>query len=627
MEFDTGNGINSSFSPLMADTNVLQPAADADLICAICLSLAFESVVTSCNHHYCCECWDKLTATALSENRTQVTCPTCRTEAVSVERDHEFDERVQRQDPAHWHRRMAAKIADAKWRARAAAPDSAEAAKAEAALEAAEEDLMTLPDGRITRVLTAGLLKRHAKEQCSYRTYTLASKLELSLCGLRQLNESLHAYSLLTTLRLEHNYLTSLDPIQLPQLKVLVVHHNRLETLGDALRGVPELLQLDCGSNFLQSLSGVEHLTKLSALVAPHNRLADGAALEPLCTISAGVSSVEIHGNLLSTMEDISPLIKLSELRTLRLSENAVAKSHSRTQILETLPQVRMLDGSPNAEALRIQRERQREERQRSISRSNAAMMERKRLAEERRAAAAAAAATSRGAVDSTCSAGEMHATTDAPSSAAVTEPTDEVATCNAPVSIAEPPRAATVPPPPQPTPNLNQQWRALLSEGLVPGRRPDGGTTSNAAEASHDADKQDADAAPLAAVPSTADDPEDTETEAMPSPMVGIYSDTLMPPDVGKRDVLTDWRLGVWTQQADLMLVEAVRVHRFRFDEAASSIRSTLRDAARGGGTHRDEPLDWHPNVRLVTADQVRLRWAQIDRELCREGQCAMNK
>ena len=47
-------------------------------------------------------------------------------------------------------------------------------------------------------------------------------------------------YTLLTALRLEHNSIEHLAPLSLPVLKVLSVHHNRIESLAaDALLGVP----------------------------------------------------------------------------------------------------------------------------------------------------------------------------------------------------------------------------------------------------------------------------------------------------------------------------------------------------------------------------------------------------
>ena len=56
--------------------------------------------------------------------------------------------------------------------------------------------------------------------------------------------------------------------------------------------------------------------------------------------------------------------------------------------------------------------------------------------------------------------------------------------------------------------------------------------------------------------------------------------------------------------------------LHRFNFDAVASELRGRLRDAARS--TERRGDLDWAPPPKLLTAEQVRLRWALIDRQLC---------
>ena len=95
------------------------------------------------------------------------------------------------------------------------------------------------------------------------------------------------------------------------------------------------------------------------------------------------------------------------------------------------------------------------------------------------------------------------------------------------------------------------------------------------------------------------------------------IYSAASVPPLASTPQV--DWRLGAWSAKADAMVALAVRVHRFNFDAAATELRAQLRDEVRrAGGT---EDLGWAPRPALVTTDQVRLRWAVIDRRLCESG------
>ena len=212
-------------------------------------------------------------------------------------------------------------------------------------LELIATDEIVLPDGRVSRKMTAGLLRRHAHEQSTYRTLTLCAKLELSLEYLRELSPALAEYSSLSTLRLDHNLLSSLSSIQLPQLKVLSVHHNRITHLGDDLRGVPLLLQLDVGTNRLTSLAGIEHLSRLTSLLAPNNSLADEAALAPLLggdgALAAVLSSLELHDNGLTTLAALTPLSSLRELRSLRLKGNRVLEREGRSTVLAKLTQVR----------------------------------------------------------------------------------------------------------------------------------------------------------------------------------------------------------------------------------------------------------------------------------------------
>ena len=361
--------------------------------CAICLLVLFEPVRTTCGHHYCHECWKKLTELAITEGH-EPSCPTCRATATAAFRDHARDAEVRERHPVEWQRRSLLADSDARMRARVV--NAEEAAAIAAVEEAAEAQEEVLPDGsgRKTRRMGPHFLKRHAAEQCSYRTVTLVAKLELTLCGLRDISPALNDYNMLTALRLEHNHLSTLDPIRLPLLRVLSVHHNRIEVLGASLRGVPQLLLLDVGANRLSSLEGVEILANLATLNAPNNLLAGASALAPLdgCAGLATLSSVELHCNQLATVADLEPLTRLHALRQLHLYDNPIAHSLGRNALLLKLPQVRLLDGTPNAEQQRTERKAQLQERAESQRRSYTHLMERKRAAEERRAKEAAAA-------------------------------------------------------------------------------------------------------------------------------------------------------------------------------------------------------------------------------------------
>ena len=345
---------------------------DDDFLCPVCLLVLYDPIRTSCGHHYCFGCWERLMATAESENR-EPSCPTCRQVEIGAPlRDHARNREVRIRRPAEWERRYL--VADTDARARARAINAEEAEAAERAAEVAEAEEEHTVDGRVTRRMGPVFLRRHAREQCTYRTLTLLGKFELALCGLRDLSPALCDYSMLTSLRLEHNSIEELAGMRLPMLKILSVHHNRLQSLGgDALVGVPQLLLLDAGANWLTTLDGVQHLRALATLNAPNNRL-DGpralAALAALAAESCKLSTVDLRANTLRDAHDLRPLTLLPELRSLSLGENPVVGALGRAALLQQLSQVRLLDGAPNAQMQRTERQAQlaaqREAQQRS---------------------------------------------------------------------------------------------------------------------------------------------------------------------------------------------------------------------------------------------------------------------
>ena len=97
-----------------------------------------------------------------------------------------------------------------------------------------------------------------------------------------------------------------------------------------------------------------------------------------------------------------------------------------------------------------------------------------------------------------------------------------------------------------------------------------------------------------------------------------GIYCVRLLPE--GDRDMSTHWQLS-WTLAADALLAETARLNRFRFEDVARDLRAKLRDAQNRRGVGCADALGWaltSRQAKLLTADQCRLRWAQLDRALC---------
>lgn len=355
--------------------------------CSICLQLLFDPIVTNCGHHFCARCWEHLARTATSEMSVP-RCPSCRTECPDKpKQDATRSDALRSHHTEEWQLRHDLNLAEVRMTQRFLL--GAEREVAEAAAEVLEADEQRSADGHRTIRMTAGLLRRHAREQSTYRTITLISKLELTLCGLRDISPAIHEYSFLTSLRLEHNALRSLENLRLPALRILSVHHNQLRELGDAMRDLPQVISLDVSANQLTKLDGVEHCEQLTTLLAPHNRLEGASALAALASCGA-LSTLEVGNNGLDELSHLAPLSALAGLRSLKLAGNPIASaghsaSRSRTEVLSVVPQVRLLDGAPNAELQRTERLATLAARQRSLSTSHKAMMERKRIAMERR--------------------------------------------------------------------------------------------------------------------------------------------------------------------------------------------------------------------------------------------------
>ena len=307
-----------------------------------------------------------------------------------------------------------------------------------------------------------------------------------------------------------------------------------------------------------------------------------------------------------------------------------------------------MLDGTPNAHAQRSERQAQLAARHESERRSARQMMERKRIATERRAALEAAGvqcadgvlrsplaspltspSTPPAAGDASSDAGRQRA---APWKATATEGgcgvssrsargSDEggarlsaagaIATVDvsdgivvahmglASTPAAEPSSAAVAAERNDEIAESDalagheQKWSTLASEGLVPLSH---GTSASGASSS------------TAVVYSSARTPPSATAMAR---VASVYVPSLLPTNL--REPRPSWRLGAWTAQADALLVEMVRVHRFRWEAVASDLRARLRDTS-----SNYEPLDWSPSPRFVTAEEVRLRWAALDRQMC---------
>ena len=272
-----------------------------DPICPLCLELPWHAVRTPCGHAFCQSCFERVLQ---SNGATSVPCPVCREPVAQgrAVRDEGLDRVLRANHPAAWRQREEQHRVEKLVRERGQQQQRASMAGQEESEEEAEAEEGAAPGSPMRRGvrMTDGLLERVMREQGQYRgAIHLNGKLVLSMSRLLSVSAAaLNKFTALTTLQLEHNLLRVLAPLELPLLRSLQLHHNRLARLEAAwLRGVPRLQLLDVSYNRLASLEGIEVLPLLAELRAASNCLRGASALAPLARGCTGLHTAQLKNN------------------------------------------------------------------------------------------------------------------------------------------------------------------------------------------------------------------------------------------------------------------------------------------------------------------------------------------
>jgi hypothetical protein len=277
-----------------------------DDVCPLCLELPWHAVRTPCGHSFCQSCFERvLESNVASDAPSSVPCPVCREPVAEggAARDEGLDSMLRANHPVAWRQREEQYRVEqlVRERGRQRQRPTAVAGRDESEEEVEEEE-GAAPGSPMRRGvrMTDGLLERVVREQGQYRgAIHLNGKLSLSMSRLLSVSAAaLNKFAALTTLQLEHNLLRVLAPLELPLLRSLQLHHNRLARLEAAwLRGVPRLQLLDVSYNRLASLEGVEVLPHLAELRAASNCLHGAIALAPLARGCTGLHTVQLKHN------------------------------------------------------------------------------------------------------------------------------------------------------------------------------------------------------------------------------------------------------------------------------------------------------------------------------------------
>ena len=276
-----------------------------DPVCPLCLELPWHAVLTPCGHSFCQACFERVLESNLpSDAPSSVPCPVCREPVAEggAARDEGLDSMLRANHPVAWRQREEQHRVEQLVRVRGRQQQRPSVAGRDESEEEAEEEEGAAPGSPMRRGvrMTDGLLERAMREQGQYRgAIHLNSKLALSMSRLLSVSAAaLNKFAALTTLQLEHNLLRVLAPLELPLLRSLQLHHNRLARLEAAwLRGVPRLQLLDVSYNRLASLEGVEVLPHLAELRAASNCLRGATALAPLARGCSGLHTAQLKHN------------------------------------------------------------------------------------------------------------------------------------------------------------------------------------------------------------------------------------------------------------------------------------------------------------------------------------------
>jgi Leucine-rich repeat (LRR) protein len=234
------------------------------------------------------------------------------------------------------------------------------------------------------------------QEKTGHSRFHELKQMDYPHCNLRIVElQPVNQFASLLSLNLEHNQLTSFNGLlQLPNLKVLCLNHNKIERLstGDDVGGgvlpslqvlhvaynqlgslvplqlhrMPTLRALFLQGNQLVNLDGLIGLTKLTELVLDHNKIRNIGEHSFSSLTDLRVLHIEenrlrelrnfawlVHleklflgMNRIQEFADLDELCALSHVNELSLLSNPVSRRlHYRTQILCRLPHLTILDG------------------------------------------------------------------------------------------------------------------------------------------------------------------------------------------------------------------------------------------------------------------------------------------
>ena len=172
----------------------------------------------------------------------------------------------------------------------------------------------------------------------------------VGLTSCRQLQVSDQAAEELRVLCLHGNSINSLEGLErLRQLVQLNASSNDIADIRP-LQHLTNLTSLNLASNKVQSLHSLSSLSRLERLTAPHNFISTLTSLQPGGGLPHALATLDLHNNMLSSLQDLATLRAFSNLKDLKLAGGAPGNGVCnlpgyRQSVAQMLPQLNTLDG------------------------------------------------------------------------------------------------------------------------------------------------------------------------------------------------------------------------------------------------------------------------------------------
>ena len=158
--------------------------------------------------------------------------------------------------------------------------------------------------------------------------------------------EGLETNTALESLWLGKNKIETITGLEtLSKIRQLDVQHNRLQEIGNGLQSLHCLSELYLAWNAIESVAGLPYPSNLSTLDLTKNKLAN---LEGIGIHASTLEELWISQNCFDSFESLTPLTQLTGLTCVYLEHSPISKDFEyRKTLTRMVPSLEQLDATP----------------------------------------------------------------------------------------------------------------------------------------------------------------------------------------------------------------------------------------------------------------------------------------